>query len=87
MIRPEDVREHLDKQPFESFRVCMTDGTTYTVTHPDLCIVSRNTVYIGVPNPRKPGVAMGVHHCALVHIVRFEPLNGKSSRTPRKRSR
>ena len=76
MIRAEDVKEHLDTRPFEPFRIVMTDGKTYDVTHPDLCIISRSTLYVGHANPRKPGVAAGVDHCALVHIVRFEPLNG-----------
>jgi hypothetical protein len=85
MIRAEDVRKHLDKSPFEAFRICLTDGKTYDIRHPDLCVVDHSTVYIGVPDPGRPGVAMDVHHCALVHIVRFEPLNGKERRTPRKR--
>ena len=76
MIRPEDVREHLKKQPFEPFRLCLSDGTCYEVAHPDLCLLSRTTLYVGVANPRRPGVAMGVHHVALVHVVRFEPING-----------
>ena len=86
MIRPEDVREHLDKRPFEPFRICMSDGTQYEVRHPELCLLSRATLFVGVPNPRKPGVAMGVHHVALVHVVRFEPLNGSAKqRTTKKR--
>jgi len=84
MIRPEDVRKHLDKRPFEAFRICLTDGQTYEVRHLDLCVVDRSTIYVGVPDPKRPGVAMDVHHCALVHIVRFEPLNGKRTRGTRK---
>ncbi len=76
MMRPEDAREHLDKRPFAPFRICMSDGMAYDITHPDLCIVSRTTLFVGVPHPTKLRVAMGVHHCALVHIVRVEPSNG-----------
>ena len=85
MFRPEDVRKHLDKHPFEGFRICMTDGKTYDVRHPELCIVDRSTVYVGLPDPDTPGVALDVDHCALVHIVRLEPLDGKNRRTPGKR--
>lgn len=88
MMRPEDVRKHLDKRPFEAFRICLTDGHTNDIRHPDLCVVDRSTLYVGVPDPRRPGVAMDVHHCALVHIVRFEPLNGRQRRgTKRKKGR
>ena len=83
MIRPEDVKKHLTKRPFEAFRLCMTDGQKYDVRHPDLCVVDLTTVYVGVPHPKRPGIAMDVHHCVLVHIVRFEPLNGHSRRPSR----
>lgn len=85
MIRPEDLREHLDKRPFEPFRIFMTDGKTYDITHPELCLVSRTTFLVGRPLSTRPGVANGVDHCALVHITRLEPLNGNQRRTPRKR--
>jgi len=84
MIRPEDVRKHLDKRPFEAFRLCLTDGQTYDVRHPDLCVVDRSTVYVGIPDPRRRGVAMDIHHVSLVHVVRFEPLNGKGRRGARR---
>ena len=86
MIRPEDVRKHLDKRPFEAFRICLTDGQTYDVRHPELCVVDRSTIYVGLRDPRRPGVAMDVHHCALVHIVRFEPLNAQRRHSPRGRN-
>lgn len=76
MFRSEDIRKHLDRRPFEAFRICLSDGQTYEVRHPDLCIVDPNTVYVGKADVRRPGVAMEVHHCALAHIVRFEPVNG-----------
>lgn len=87
MIRPEDVRKHLDKRPFEAFRICLTDGETYDIRHPDLCVVDRTTAYVGVPDPRRRGVAMDMHHVALVHVVRFEPLNGKRAKSTGQRKR
>lgn len=77
MIRPEDVRKHLDKRPFEPFRICMSDGRTYEIKHPDLCMPAMTTVYVGVPDPKIKGIVMRVDQCALVHIVRFEPINGR----------
>lgn len=85
MIRREDVLENLEKRPFEPFRICMTDGRTYDVTHPDLCIPSRNTVYVGVPDPRLRRTVVRMDQCAYVHIVRFEPLNGEQRRVTPKR--
>ncbi len=83
-MRPEDVREHLVTQPFEPFRLFMSDGATLDIRHPDMCIVSRSAVYVGIPDPQTSGVAVRVAHCALIHITRIETLNGtKPKRTRR----
>lgn len=85
MIRPEDIREHLVRRPFEPFRIVMTDGETYDITHPELCLLSRLTFFVGRPT-RKPGLADGVDHCALVHIVRIESPNGDRQTKPRRKN-
>ena len=85
MIRIQDVRERLDRRPFEPFRICLTDGRTYDVTHPELCLLGRTTVHVAVPDPKVKRTIMRVDQCALVHIVRFESLNGEQRRPPRKR--
>lgn len=86
MMRIRDVRERLDKRPFEPFRICMTDGRTYDVTHPELCMLGRTTVYIGIPDPKLKRVVMRVDQCAIAHIVRFEQLNGRRPRARRKKA-
>ncbi len=86
MIRIDDVRERLEKRPFEPFRICLTDGRTYDVRHPDLCMLGRSSIYVGVPDPKIRRVVVRVDQCALVHIVRFEEMNGKRRRSPRSRN-
>lgn len=81
MMRAEDVREHLGKKPFEPFRVCFSDASSVEITHPELCTLARNSMYVAIPDPKVRGRALKVLHCALVHIVRFEPLNGKRPKT------
>ncbi len=85
MIRIADVRERLDKRPFEPFRICMTDGRTYDITHPELCLPGRTTVHVALPDPKLKRTVLRVDQCALVHIVRFEPLDGKKRRVTRKK--
>jgi hypothetical protein len=86
MIRIDDVYERINKRPFEPFRVCLTDGRTYDITHPELCLPGRTTVHLAVPDPKFRRAVMRIDQCALVHIVRFEPLNGKRRRTSRRRN-
>ncbi len=85
MIRLEDVRERIDKRPFEPFRICMTDGRAYDITHPKLCLPGRTKVHVAVPEPKTRRLIMRVDQCALIHIVRFEPLNGQRRRSSRPR--
>lgn len=85
VIRREEMLENLEKRPFEPFRIVMTDGRTYDVRHPDLCIPSRNTVYVGVPDPKLRKTVVRMDQCAYVHIVRFEPLNGGGKTRSRRR--
>jgi len=87
MIRTDDVQRLIDKRPFEPFRICMTDGRSYDIIHPELCLPGRTTVHVAVPDPKNRRLTMRVDQCALVHIVRFEPLNGQSRRRSGKQKR
>jgi hypothetical protein len=79
-MRPDDLLEILRARPFQPFRISMSDGQQFEVRHPDMAIVSRSTVLVGVPGPRRPdGPVERVVTCALVHITRMEALNGAST--------
>jgi hypothetical protein len=81
-MRPDDVLQLLRARPFQPFRISMSDGQQYEVRHPEMAIVSRSTVLVGIPGPRGPdGPAERVVTCALVHITRMEALNGASTAT------
>ncbi len=79
-MRPDDVLQLLRARPFQPFRISLSDGQQYEVRHPEIAIVSRSTVVVGIPGPRGPdGPVERVVTCALVHITRMEPLNGTST--------
>jgi hypothetical protein len=86
-LRPEDVREHVATQPFEPFRVCMFDGETFDVTHPDLCLIGRSAVKVVIPDAKKSWMYDRLAHCALIHITRIEPINGHNGHDKVRRSR
>jgi hypothetical protein len=73
-MRPEDVVEMLRNRPFLPFRIHMTDGRTYDIVHPELVIVLRSRVDIGLKPDPITGVVDRVEHCSLLHIVRIEEL-------------
>ena len=74
-MRPDDIRELLLRHPFEPFRICLVDGTTYDVRHPDLIAVGRSVLEVGYPAARL-AVPLWDREVlvALLHITRVEPI-------------
>lgn len=73
-MRPEELRELLNTQPFIPLRIHMTDGKTFDISHPDFVLVLRSRVDIGIPQDPENGILDRVEHCSLLHIVRVEEL-------------
>jgi hypothetical protein len=75
-MRPEELRTLLRRKPFVPIRLYFTDGSTYDIRHPEMALLTRSTVEIGVEEVEGSGIADAVHYCTLIHIVRAENLNG-----------
>jgi hypothetical protein len=73
-MRPEELMELLRVRPFVPLRIHLTDGQTYDVRHPDLVLVLRQRVDVGLQPDPATGVLERVAHCSLLHIVRVEEL-------------
>ena len=76
-MRPEELRHLLDRKPFVPIRLHSTDGTTYDIRHPEMALLTRSTVEIGLPEDEASKIADRVVYCTLLHIVRVENLNGQ----------
>jgi hypothetical protein len=74
-MRPNDLYDKLRQQPFQPFRIKLTNGSSYEIRHPELVMVGRSTALIGLPAPDLPehfydrSVTI-----SLVHIVEVEPI-------------
>ena len=74
-MRPEGVREFLRRQPFRPFRLTLTDGRTYDVMHPELAMVGRSWVQVGLARPGDPeNIAERLISVSLLDIMQIEPL-------------
>jgi hypothetical protein len=81
MIRPEDVRELLRKQPFQPFRMHMSNGQYYDVSHPDVAVVTRGTIVVAKADPASPdAIGEGFHLVSVLHINNIEMLTSSTSR-------
>jgi len=47
-MRRDEVVNAVRAQPFRPFRLHIADGTTYDVRHPEMLMVTRNAVVVGI---------------------------------------
>ena len=78
-MAPDDLMPFVQKRPFEPFRICLTDGTIYEIRHPDLIIVARRTVAIGIPTTQGQPIADRIITASMLHIVRVEPMDAAAA--------
>jgi len=74
-MRPDDIRTHLRRQRFQPVRVYVSDGSSYDVRHPELMLITRTEVIIGI-DPGDDRVPERKVFCDPVHITRIEPIDG-----------
>ena len=78
-MRPEQIRNHLRKQPFAPIRVFLSNDSSYDIRHPELAAVSRTEVVIG---QGKSGDELPEQfaYCDPIHITRIEQINGRAAK-------
>ena len=70
-MRPGDIRDFLQRQPF---RMTLTGARTYEVGRPELAMVGRSAVAIGVPAADDPRpIYDRLVTASLLHIMQVEP--------------
>jgi hypothetical protein len=67
-------RELLTQRPFQPFRLVMSSGLTYEVRHPEMAMLTRNALLVGVDETDE-GVPAEFRICSLLHVTSIEPLN------------
>jgi hypothetical protein len=70
---PAQIRKSLRKRPFQPFRVVMADGPSHDVRDPELAMVTKRDLLIGVP--QVPGkIPRRFIFCDPSSVVRIDPL-------------
>jgi hypothetical protein len=70
----EELRDTLRQQPFEPFRLVMTDGMGFDVRHPDLFLVGRWSATVGLTGQPSQTFYERTVKIDLQHVIRLEPL-------------
>jgi hypothetical protein len=73
-MNAEELYEMLRQRPFQPIRLHISNGKTYDIRHPEMAIVARSFVTIGLTGANGSGIASGVIHRSLSHIVQVKPL-------------
>src|SRR5437660_992330 len=75
-VNLESLQDALRQQPFRPFRLFVSDGATYDVPHPDLCMAGPRIAIIGIPPPGTAAPVLDRFAVVdLVHVTRLEPLD------------
>lgn len=73
-MSPNDLLRFTRREPFEPFRLQVTDGTTYDIRHPEFCMVLQTSVIVGVPGNPAGNVPETAEWIDARHIVKVIPL-------------
>ena len=77
----EELRGTLKQQPFEPFRIVMTDGVSYDIRHPDLLLVGRRTAIVGLTGEASQDYFERSVKVDLAHIILLEPIGAATSQS------
>lgn len=77
-MNPERILDHLRREPFRPIRICLSDGSSYEVAHPELALVTRSEVVIALPQAEGELPERSVF-CDPRHVMRIEAAGGAES--------
>lgn len=79
MFSAEEIQSRLRGRPFVPVEFVTTTGEVYGVHHPDMVIVTRRYVDIGLPTADIPGVAEQITRVAILHITEMRDVPASTS--------
>lgn len=67
-------RDLLGRRPFKPFRLVMSSGQAHDVRHPEMAMLTRTDLLVGV-DVEDDGVPAEFKICSLLHVTAIEPLS------------
>jgi hypothetical protein len=71
-------REMLDRRPFQPVKVVLSSGQSYEVRHPEVAMLTRTSLLVGV-DVGDDGVPAEFKILSLLHVTAIEPLTQKAA--------
>jgi hypothetical protein len=79
MFGPDDIQSRLRQQPFVPVRIIISSGQQFDVFHPDLVLVGRRDMIIGMASSENPAQYDRTTRIPLMHVTALEDLPAQSS--------
>src|SRR6266849_1548404 len=73
-MAPQELRDVLQRRPYEPFRLVMTDGIGYDILHPELLMVGQRSAVVGLTGEPGQMFYERTVKVDLLHVIRLEPL-------------
>ena len=74
-----ELREFLEREPFEPFRVRLSSGDAYEIRNPGLAVVMRSRLFVAEPRTDRYALI------PFLHIAAVETTGNGASRRPSRR--
>jgi hypothetical protein len=71
-------REMLGRRPFQPVKVTLSSGQSYEVRHPEMALLTRTSLLVGV-DLADDGVPAEFKILSLLHVTAIEPLNSQAA--------
>ena len=66
-------RNLLTERPFKPFRLVMSSGMAYEVRHPEMALLTKTDILVGI-DIEDDGVPAEFKICSMLHVTAVEPL-------------
>jgi len=74
MFSPDDIQARLRQRPFVPLRIVTTTGQTYDIHIPELMMVGRHYLIVGMPSKENPTQLEQDTRVAIIHVVEIQDL-------------
>lgn len=83
---PLEIKRIIDERPFRPIRIHLTDGKSYDIRHPEMVLVAKRELILGLQSSPSAAVPDRVASVNILHVVRIEPIEDTGTNPPTKRS-
>ncbi len=73
-------RDLLHERPFKPFRLVLSSGQTYEVRHPEMAMLTKTDILVGL-EAEEDGIPARFKICSMLHVTAVEPIESSANGT------